>query len=96
MTNKKTKKTGTKKDLRKPDNLLTMSELAEASGVRYGTIKYYSQIEILPFKQEGERLRKYYNRKEAVKRLNEIKKLKDKRLTIEEIKDYFKRSATSF
>ena len=85
---KKTKKKTTKNNPTK--ELLTMSELAEESGVRYGTIKYYSQIEILPFKQEGERLRKYYNQKEAVKRLNEIKRLKDKRLTIEEIINYFK------
>lgn len=70
--------------------LLTMSELAEVSGVRYGTIKYYSQMDLLPFNQEGERLRKYYNKKEAMKRLNEIKKLKDKRLTIMEIIKHFK------
>jgi len=79
----------------KKREFLKMSELAELCGVRYSTIKYYSQIKILPFEQEGKRLRKYYNQKEAVKRLNEIKKLKDKRLTIEEIKDYFKGSATS-
>ena len=87
MSNKTKKKT-TKNNSGK--ELLTMSELAEASGVRYGTIKYYSQIEILPFEQEGERLRKYYNKKEAIKRLNEIKKLKDKRLTIKEITKHLK------
>jgi len=74
----------------KKDNLLTTSELAEASGVRYGTIKYYSQIKILPFEQAGERLRKYYNKEEAVKRLNEIQILKSKRLTIEEIIKHLK------
>ena len=73
-------------------DLLTMSELAEVSGIRYGTIKYYSQIEILPFEQEGKRLRKYYNKREATKRLKEIQRLKDKRLTIKEIIDYFKKS----
>ena len=85
---KKTQKKTTKNNPIK--ELLTMSELAEVSGVRYATIKYYSQIKILPFEQEGKRLRKYYNQKEAVKRLNEIKKLKDKRLTIKEITKHFK------
>ena len=70
--------------------LLTTSDLAEASGVRYGTIKFYSQIGILPFEQAGKRLRRYYSKKEALKRFNEIQKLKDKRLTIEEITKHFK------
>ena len=73
MENKKTKE------------LLTTSELVKISGVRYSTIKYYSQIGILPFEQADKRLRKYYNKIEALKRLNDIKKLKDKRLTIDEI-----------
>jgi len=70
--------------------LLTTSELAEVSGVRYGTIKYYSQIGILPFEQAGERLRRYYKKGEAIKRFNEIQRLKDKRLTIDEITKHFK------
>jgi len=85
------KKINKKKTKNNPQKeLLTMSELAEASGVRYGTIKFYSQIGILPFKQAGERLRRYYKKKEALKRFNKIRKLKDKRLTIEEITKYFK------
>jgi len=81
---KKAKKNNPEKEL------LTTSELAEVSGVRYGTIKYYSQIGILPFEQAGKRLRRYYSKKEALKRFNEIQKLKDKRLTIEEITKHFK------
>lgn len=85
------KKTNKKKSKKNPKTeLLTTSELAEVSGVRYSTIKYYSQIGILPFEQAGERLRRYYNKTEALKRFNEIRKLKDKRLTIEEIIKYFK------
>ena len=79
-----------KKTIKKGKNPLTTSELAEASGVRYGTIKYYSQIGILPFEQVGERLRRYYSKKEALKRFNEIQRLKDKRLTIKEIIKHFK------
>ena len=83
-TNKKKSKNNPKKEL------LTTSELAEASGVRYGTIKFYSQIGILPFEQAGERLRRYYRKRETLKRFNEIQKLKNKRLTIKEISKYFK------
>ena len=75
-----------------PDNLLTTSGLAEVSGTRYSTIKYYSQIGILPFEQAGERLVRRYNKKEALKRLKEIESLKSKRLTIEEIIDRFKKT----
>ena len=87
-----TKKNNKKKTKNNPQKeLLTTSELAEASGVRYGTIKFYSQIGILPFEQAGERLRRYYGKKEALKRFNKIQKLKDKRLTIEEIIGYFRK-----
>ena len=75
---------------KKGNNPLTPSGLIEASGLRYSTIKFYSDIGILPFEQKDRRLMRRYNKKEAVKRLNKIKKLKDKRLTIEEIIDYFK------
>ena len=81
---KKAKKNNPEKEL------LTTSELAEVSGIRYGTIKFYSQTGILPFKQAGKRLRRYYRKKETLKRFNKIQKLKDKRLTIEEIIKYFK------
>jgi len=85
------KKNNKKKSKNNPQKeLLTTSELAEASGVRYGTIKFYSQIGILPFEQAGKRLRRYYGKGETLKRFNKIQKLKDKRLTIEEITKHFK------
>jgi len=43
-----------------------MSELAEVSGVRYDTIKYYSEIEILLFEQASKRLRRYYDKKAEI------------------------------
>lgn len=85
------KKTNKKKTKNNPQKeLLTTSELAEASGVRYSTIKYYSEIGILPFEQTSSRLRRRYEPKETIKRLKEIQKLKDKRLTIGEIIKHFK------
>jgi DNA-binding transcriptional MerR regulator len=72
-------------------NLLKMSELAQVSGVRYSTIKYYSELGILPYQQEETRLVRRYDKDEAIKRLKEIQRLKDKRLSIDEITNHFKR-----
>jgi len=77
-----------KKNIEK-DEVLTIGELAEVSGVRLTTLKYYTEIGILPFNQGGEKLTRKYNKEEALKRLDEIKKLKEKRLTIKEIIDHF-------
>jgi DNA-binding transcriptional MerR regulator len=59
-----------------------MSELAELNNVRYSTIKYYSELGLLPFEQQGKRLAKYYPIKEASQRLKEILKLREKGKTI--------------
>lgn len=64
---------------------LKLSELAELNGVRYSTIKYYSELGLLPFEQKGERLAKYYPAKEASQRLKEILKLREKGQTIPDI-----------
>jgi len=89
-----TKKNNKKKTKNNPQKeLLTPSELAEASGLRYSTIKFYSQIGILPFEQAGKRLTRRYKEKEAIRRLEKIARLKnDKRLTIKEIINYFRKA----
>jgi DNA-binding transcriptional MerR regulator len=73
-------------------NILTIGELAEVSGTRLTTLKYYTEIGILPFSQEGKRLTRKYKEKRALKRLEEIKKLKEKRLTIKEIVEHFNKT----
>ena len=73
----------------KDDSILTIGKLAEVSGIRQTTLKYYTELGILPFSQDGKRLTRKYKKEEALKRLKEIKKLKDKRLTIKEIIKYF-------
>jgi len=73
------------------NNILTIGELAEVSGIRQTTIKYYTEIGILPFNQGGERLTRKFKEKETLERLDKIKELKEKRLTIKEIIDYFKK-----
>ena len=64
---------------------LKMSELAELNGVRYSTIKFYSELGLLPFVQHGKRLAKYYPVKEASQRLKEILKLRKQNKTIPDI-----------
>lgn len=73
----------------KKDIFLSIGELAKVSGVRQSTLKYYTEIGILPFTQEGERLLRKYKKDKVLNRLEEIKKLKEKRLTIKEIINYF-------
>jgi len=75
------------------NNVLTIGELAEVSGTRLTTLKYYTELGILPFSQEGERLTRKYTEGEALERLEKIKELKEKRLTIKEIVDHFNKSA---
>ena len=69
----------------KKREFLKMSEFAELNGVRYSTIKFYSELGLLPFEQKGERLAKYYPAKEASKRLQDILKLREKGKTIPDI-----------
>lgn len=69
----------------KKRDFLKMSELAELNNVRYSTIKYYSELGLLPFEQQGKRLAKYYPTKEASQRLKEILRLRDKGQTIPDI-----------
>ena len=73
----------------KQREFLKLSELAELCGVRYSTIKYYSELGLLPFEQQGKRLAKYYPAKEASKRVKEILKLRDKGQTIPDIINHF-------
>ena len=74
------------------NEVLTIGELAEVSGTRLTTLKYYTELGILPFNQAEKRLTRKYKEKEALERLKEIKILKEKRLTIKEMIDYFNRS----
>lgn len=69
----------------KKREFLKMSELAELNGVRYSTIKFYSELGLLPFEQQGKRLAKCYPAKEASRRLQEILRLRAKGKTIPEI-----------
>lgn len=66
-----------------------LSELAELNGVRYSTVKYYSELGLLPYEQMGKRLAKKYNREVASTRLKEILQLKEQGKTIPDIINHF-------
>ena len=73
-------------------NFLTIGELAEVSGIRLTTLKYYTELGILPFNQAEKRLTRKYKKEEALERLEKIKEMKEKRLTIKEIINHFNNS----
>jgi len=74
------------------NKVLTIGGLAEISGTRLTTLKYYTELGFLPFGQDGKRLTRKYKKEEALERLEKIKELKEKRLTIKEIVDHFNKS----
>lgn len=67
-------------------NYVYASELAELSGTTYGTIKTYSMFNLLPYKQEGKKEWKKYDKDLCLTILNRIKELKQERKTLKEIK----------
>ena len=73
----------------KENDVLTIGELAEVSGTRLTTLKYYTELGILPFNQAEKRLTRKYKEGEVLERLEKIKELKEKRLTIKEIIEHF-------
>ena len=77
------KKQTIKKD--KPYETLIISKFAELNNVRYSTIKFYSELGLLPYEQKGGRLARYYPVKEASKRLKEILTLRAKGKSIPDI-----------
>jgi len=78
----------TKEEIQQRD-YLKMSELAEYCGIRYSTIKYYTELGLIPYEQKGVRLAKYYPKEEASKRVRTILEMRDTGKTIPEIITYF-------
>uniref|UniRef100_UPI003260302C MerR family transcriptional regulator n=1 Tax=Clostridium sp. NkU-1 TaxID=1095009 RepID=UPI003260302C len=64
----------------KAAEFVTIGELVRLTGMRYSTIKFYSELGIIPCEQKDIKLTKYYNRELTVKLLNEIKHLREKGL----------------
>lgn len=67
-------------------DVVRRSELADISGVRASTIKYYTEMGILPYSQSDEGLSRYYDRVRSLERLQSIERLKMSGLSLDEIK----------
>ena len=65
--------------------LIGRAELARSSGVRASTIKYYTEIGLLPFEQAEARLARRYNKTVAMTRLQDIQHLRNQGLSIKDI-----------
>ncbi|EGD46966.1 regulatory protein MerR [Ruminiclostridium papyrosolvens DSM 2782] len=65
---------------------VTIGELVRLTGVRYSTLKFYTEEEMLHFEQAEENLTRRYKRSETLERILLIKKLKEDGLSIPQIK----------
>ena len=80
---------------RRPDEVIaeaevvTIGELVRLSGMRYSTLKYYSEVGLLPFAQEDKGLTRRYLREPALERLAEILQLREDGLSLKEIDRHF-------
>ena len=70
---------------------VTIGELARITGIRYSTLKYYTEIGLICFEQEEARLTRRYNQKATLLRLEQIREQKEKGKSIEEIQSEFQK-----
>ena len=65
---------------------VTIGELVRLTNVRYSTLKFYTEEGMLPFEQAEEDLTRRYRRLESIERISYIRKLREQKKTIPEIK----------
>ena len=65
---------------------ISIGELARITDLRYSTLKYYTEADLIPFEQLDENLTRRYPREAAVERVENIKSLKKSGLSIAEIR----------
>lgn len=68
------------------DEFITIGELARISGIRYSTLKFYSEEGLLQFIQNDIGLTRRYRREDALSQLEAICNLRKKGMSIGEIK----------
>lgn len=66
---------------------VTIGELARLTAVRYSTLKFYTEEGMLPFEQAEENLTRRYRRVESLERIAQIRRLREQKKTIPEIKE---------
>ena len=65
---------------------VTIGELVRLTGVRYSTLKFYTEEGLLPFQQAEENLTRRYRRQESLQRIQKIRALREAGRSIPEIK----------
>lgn len=66
---------------------VTIGELVRLTAVRYSTLKFYTEEGMLPFEQAEENLTRRYRRVESLERIAQIRRLREQKETIPEIKE---------
>lgn len=69
---------------------VTIGELVRLTGVRYSTLKFYTEEGMLYFEQAEENLTRRYKREESVERITYIRQMREQKITIPEIKAILK------
>lgn len=71
---------------------VSIGELVRLTGVRYSTIKFYTDEGFIPYVQEDKKMVRRYNREYSIKRINEVRKMRGKGMTINQIRCIFTNS----
>ena len=66
---------------------VTIGELVRLTGVRYSTLKFYTEEGMLPIEQAEENLTRRYRREKSIKRITYIRQMREQKMTIPEIKE---------
>ena len=66
---------------------VTIGELVRLTAVRYSTLKFYTEEGMLLFEQAEENLTRRYRRVESLERIAQIRRLREQKKTIPEIKE---------
>lgn len=71
---------------------VTIGELVRLIDVRYSTLKFYTEENMLPFEQAEKQLTRRYKRVESIQRILLIKGLREQGMTIPQIKAMLEQS----
>lgn len=67
---------------------ITIGELVRLSGMRYSTLKYYTEEGLLLFEQKEENLTRHYHRENTLKTIKTIEELKKDKIPVNKIKEH--------
>ena len=70
---------------------VSVGELVRLTGMRYSTLKFYTEEGLLSFRQEEANLTRRYPRLETLARIEEIRRLKAEGRSVPQIKEMLRR-----